>query len=165
MTTMPAIDVVSSIRRMPSTAAWSAEILSPRPIQRPAAIAADSVTRTSSSATLRSGALAGTVETGLSTLSVTLQSLHARGSLASDQLEAERDHDLRRTDEAEPELLRLAVEHPVLVVEAVEVVRDADRVGRERVRPAPLDGLLDDPGKLGQPLDELLLLGSQPLRT
>ena len=71
ITTTPAIVVVSSIRRMPSTAAWSAEILSPRPIQRPADIAADSVTRTSSSARLRSGALPGTVETGLSTPSVT----------------------------------------------------------------------------------------------
>src|SRR4029450_9509892 len=89
ITTTPAIEVVSSIRRIPSTAAWSAEILSPRPIQRPAPparspeifpppptqrpadIAADSVTRTSSSARLRSGALAGTVETGLSTPSVT----------------------------------------------------------------------------------------------
>ena len=55
MTTTPAIDAVSSISRIPSTAAWSAAILSPRPIQRPAAIAADSVTRTSSSARLRSG--------------------------------------------------------------------------------------------------------------
>src|SRR6185312_75597 len=45
-----------SMWRMPSTAAWSAEILSPRPIQRQAPRAADSVTRTSSSARLRSGA-------------------------------------------------------------------------------------------------------------
>ena len=48
----------------------------------------------------------------------------------------------------------------MLVVEAVEVVRDADRVGRERVRAAPLGRLLDDAGKLGQPLDQVLLLGA-----
>ena len=40
---------------MPSTAAWSAAILSPRPTQRAACSAAASVTRTSSSARLRSG--------------------------------------------------------------------------------------------------------------
>src|SRR5688572_3344828 len=57
MTTTPDMETVSSMKRMPSTAAWSAAILSPRPIQRPAAIAADSVTRTSSSARLRSGAV------------------------------------------------------------------------------------------------------------
>src|SRR2546423_2657525 len=52
------------MRRIPSTAAWSAAILSPRPTQRAAAIAADSVTRTSSSARLRSGRLGegGTVD-------------------------------------------------------------------------------------------------------
>src|SRR5881227_2123936 len=47
---------VSSTPRMPSTAAWSAASFSPRPIQRAAAIAAASVTRTSSSAMFRSGA-------------------------------------------------------------------------------------------------------------
>ena len=40
---------------MPSTAAWSAAILSPRPTQRAACSAAASVTRTSSRARLRSG--------------------------------------------------------------------------------------------------------------
>ncbi len=47
---------VSSIARIASTAAWSAAFLSPRPIQRPAPMAAASVTRTSSSARFRSGA-------------------------------------------------------------------------------------------------------------
>src|SRR5687768_10213401 len=42
---------------MASTAAWSAASLSPRPTQRAAASAAASVTRTSSSARLRSGAV------------------------------------------------------------------------------------------------------------
>src|SRR5439155_11883873 len=41
---------------MPSTAPWSADSFSPRPTQRAAPIAPASVTRTSSSARLRSGA-------------------------------------------------------------------------------------------------------------
>ena len=77
ITTTPAIAAVSSMIRIASTAAWSAAFLSPRPIQRPAAIAADSVTRTSSSATFRSGALSGGLCTGKavrSTVSPTRQS-------------------------------------------------------------------------------------------
>src|SRR3954447_7994506 len=56
MTTMPSIATVDSTTRMASTAAPSAPSLSPRPIQREAASAAASVTRTSSMARLRSGA-------------------------------------------------------------------------------------------------------------
>ncbi len=55
MTTTPRIETVLIITRIRSTAAWSAAILSPRPIQRAAPIAAASVTRTNSSARLRSG--------------------------------------------------------------------------------------------------------------
>src|SRR5262245_26566451 len=55
ITTTPSIETVSIISRIASTAAWSAATLSPRPTQRPAARAAASVTRTSSSARLRSG--------------------------------------------------------------------------------------------------------------
>src|ERR671935_1546716 len=55
MTTTPFMETESSIARIPSTAAWSAAFLSPRPIHRPAPIAAISVTRTSSSARFRSG--------------------------------------------------------------------------------------------------------------
>ncbi|CAB4776298.1 unannotated protein [freshwater metagenome] len=55
MTITPRIDTVLSTSRMASTAAPSAPSLSPRPIQRDAAIAAASVTRTSSRARLRSG--------------------------------------------------------------------------------------------------------------
>src|SRR4051794_15640548 len=51
--------MLPSISRMASTAAWSAASLSPRPDQRAAASAAYSVTRTSSSARLRSGAPSG----------------------------------------------------------------------------------------------------------
>ena len=65
---------------------------------------------------------------------------------------------------AEPERLRLALEHAVLVVEAVEVVGDADRVRRQRLRPAPLDRLRDDAGELGEPLDQLALLRGELLR-
>ena len=54
------IDTVWTRVRMARTAAPSAPFLSPRPTQRPAAIAAASVTRTSSRARLRSGASLGT---------------------------------------------------------------------------------------------------------
>ena len=56
MTTMPSICTEASTTRMASTAAPSAPILSPRPIQRLAAMAAASVVRTNSMARLRSGA-------------------------------------------------------------------------------------------------------------
>src|SRR3954471_9418079 len=55
MTTMPSIGTVESTVRIASTAALSAPFLSPRPTQRDADSAADSVTRTSSRARLRSG--------------------------------------------------------------------------------------------------------------
>src|SRR5438477_9833206 len=64
MTTTPAMVTVSIIRRMASTAAWSAPILSPRPIHRAAPSAAASVTRTSSRARFRSGAEGGVGTTG-----------------------------------------------------------------------------------------------------
>ena len=55
ITTMPSISTEFSTSRMASTAARSPPTLSPRPMKRPAASAAASVTRTSSSARLRSG--------------------------------------------------------------------------------------------------------------
>src|SRR3954452_6193647 len=56
MTTTPFMLTVPMRARIASTAAPSPPFLSPRPTQRPAAIAAASVTRTSSRARLRSGA-------------------------------------------------------------------------------------------------------------
>src|SRR3954454_886286 len=56
MTTTPFMLTVPMSARMASTAAPSPPFLSPRPTQRPAAMAAASVTRTSSRARLRSGA-------------------------------------------------------------------------------------------------------------
>ena len=56
ITTTPSMGTVCSTMRMASTAAWSAPSLSPRPIHLEAAMAAASVTRTSSRARLRSGA-------------------------------------------------------------------------------------------------------------
>ncbi len=56
ITTIPSIGTLESTVRMASTAAPSAPSLSPRPIQRLAAMAAASVTRTRSIARLRSGA-------------------------------------------------------------------------------------------------------------
>src|SRR4051794_22265168 len=59
MTTTPLMLTVWMSWRIALTAAPSAPFLSPRPTQRPAAIAAASVTRTSSRARLRSGASVG----------------------------------------------------------------------------------------------------------
>ena len=56
ITTTPRIETVPMSWRIASTAAPSPPFLSPRPTQRPAAIAAASVTRTSSIARFRSGA-------------------------------------------------------------------------------------------------------------
>src|SRR5881398_1283969 len=56
MTITPRIDTVLMSARIASTAAPSAPFLSPRPTQRDAAMAAASVTLTSSMARLRSGA-------------------------------------------------------------------------------------------------------------
>ncbi len=56
ITTTPSMAMLSSTTRMACTAAPSAPFLSPRPIHRPAAMAAASVTRTSSMARFRSGA-------------------------------------------------------------------------------------------------------------
>ena len=56
ITTSPSMEMEDSTIRMALTAASSAPSLSPRPIQRDAASAAASVTRTSSIAKLRSGA-------------------------------------------------------------------------------------------------------------
>ena len=54
MTTTPWMGKASKARRIASTAAWSERCFSPRPINRAAAMAAISVTRTTSSARLRS---------------------------------------------------------------------------------------------------------------
>ena len=71
MTTMPSMDTVCSTACMPSTAAWSAASLSPWPTSRAADRAAASVTRTSSSARLRStGVLIYMTPGGLRTRSV-----------------------------------------------------------------------------------------------
>src|SRR5439155_24543875 len=56
ITTTPRIETELTSSRMASTAAPSPPSLSPRPTQRPAAMAPASVTRTSSRARLRSGA-------------------------------------------------------------------------------------------------------------
>src|ERR671932_843081 len=107
MTTTPFIATESSIRRIASTAAWSAAFLSPRPTQRAAAIAAASVTRTSSSARFRSGACA---------LTGGILRSHALGGFDPHEVERARDHRLCRAAQAEAERLRVAPEHAVLVV-------------------------------------------------
>ncbi len=80
------------------------------------------------------------------------------GAVDPDEVEAARDHRGGRPAEAEPERLLVALEHAMLVVEAVEVVGDPDRVGRDRLR-APLLGRVGgDARELGEPLHELALL-------
>ncbi len=55
ITTVPFMPMLAIMTRIALTATSSASFLSPRPTQRPAAMAAASVTRTSSRARLRSG--------------------------------------------------------------------------------------------------------------
>src|SRR5215471_795453 len=150
MTTIPCIETVLIMRRIASTAAWSAAFLSPRPIQREANVAADSVTRTSSSARLRSGTARS--------ISPTCLMLHPLRRVDPDQIKAAGDDALCSEAEPEPEAFALRFEHAVLVVEAVEVVCNADRVRRDRVGAASLSRLPDDLRELQQPLDELALL-------
>jgi hypothetical protein len=145
------METVSSIARMASTAAWSAASLSPRPTHRAQLRAADSVTRTSSSARFRSGAtpfpaaIAG--------------NLHPLGRLDPHEVERTGDHRGGGLAQREAEGLVVALEDAVVVIEAVEVVGDADRVRRQPMRATALGSLDDDGGELGQALDELALLG------
>src|SRR5829696_5107028 len=71
MTTTPRMETVPIRVRIASTAAPSPPFLSPRPTQRPAAIAAASVTRTSSRARLRSGASRCTASSGGTSVTTT----------------------------------------------------------------------------------------------
>src|SRR3977135_3313036 len=104
---------VSSTTRIASTAAPSADSFSPRPIQRAAAIAPASVTRTSSSAMFRSG-------TCLLTRRDPTPVLHALGRLDPNEVEAAGDHRLCRTAKREAERLMVTLQHAMLVVEGVE---------------------------------------------
>src|SRR5262249_30976599 len=148
MTTMPSIETVSSISRIASTAAWSALSLSPRPIQRAAPIAAASVTRTSSSARFRSGGWP-TIAAG---------TLHPFGRLDADQVEAPCDHHRGGADGAGGEGFAPRADHPMVVVEAVEVVGDPNRVDRDRVGRTALGRLGHDRREVRQALDEVLFL-------
>src|SRR3954452_2294401 len=147
--TTPRIETLSRTKRIASTAAWSALPFSPRPIHRAAAMAPASVTRTSSSAMLRSGACRA------------LTASHPFRCLDPDEVETARDHGLGRTAKAEPERFLLALEHAVLVVEAVKVVGDSDRVGRNALRSALHERLGYDRRQLDEPLHELAFLGRE----
>src|SRR5262245_40036856 len=149
ITTTPRIATVSSMRRIASTAAWSAAFLSPRPIQRDANVAADSVTRTSSSARFLSGT------------SLTAPILHPFRRVHSHEVQALRYHVLDGQDECEPKGLLLGLEDAMLVVEAVEVVGHADRVDRDRMWCAALGRLACDLRELEEPFYELALLARQ----
>src|SRR3989440_1185651 len=169
MTTRPFIETVSSMSRIPSTAAASAEILSPRPTHRPAPIAPISVTRTSSSARFRSGRTPVGPPAGCSTTcamtdkptTLRERNLHPLGRLDPDQIEAPCDHVLRRPAERESELLLVRADDAEVVVEAVEVIGDADGVDRQRVRGAPLRRLDGNRREVRQALEQVALEGVQ----
>src|SRR3954454_10676656 len=78
ITTMPRMETLPMSRRIASTAAPSPPFLSPRPTHRPAAIAAASVTRTSSIARLRSGASRRLFDVGMGPPSLGLRSSQIR---------------------------------------------------------------------------------------
>src|SRR5215831_9642834 len=161
MTTTPSIETESSIARIASTAAWSAASLSPRPTQRPAPIAADSVTRTSSSARLRSGRT-GAPGLPLCSCATAMRGfLHPLGSLDPDEVETAGDHALRRPDKRQPKGLLVAFEHAVLRVEPVEVVGDADRIDRDRLGPPPFRCFRRVHRKLREALDQVAFLGRE----
>ena len=61
---------------------------------------------------------------------------------------------------AEPERLGRVAEHTALVVEAVEVVRQPDRVRRKQLGAAACDRLPHRRRAVGEALDQLLLLGA-----
>src|SRR5262245_9934210 len=78
MTTTPSIDTELRTRRIAATAATSAAFLSPRPIQRPAASAAASVTRASSIARLRSGVCGWSIRPPEGAVTVPVRPAHVR---------------------------------------------------------------------------------------
>src|SRR5437588_12278895 len=104
MTTTPRIATLSRTYRIASTAALSADSFSPRPIQRAAAIAPASVTRTSSIAMFRSGAC------------LALTALHPVRCLDSDELQAACAHRLGRGAGADAERLLAALARSMLEV-------------------------------------------------
>src|SRR4051794_16051317 len=100
MTTTPRIWTVAIICRIASTATPSAPSLSPRPTQRAAASAAASVTRTSSSARLRSG------ESGAASRLSVMRGAYRSGN--APQHDDRGDQGERREDERDPVELGVA---------------------------------------------------------
>src|ERR687887_123670 len=100
----------TDVRRVPSS--WSTASLSPRPTQRAQPSAAASVTRTISSARLRSGAEPSpasmpTILDGLGATTRRRLRSHALGGLDADEIEAACNHDAGRPAEGQPEGLLL----------------------------------------------------------
>src|SRR6266540_858003 len=91
--------------------------------------------------------------------------LHALARLDADQVEAARDDRLGRAAKAEPERLRVGLEDAMLVVEAMKVVGDPDRVERDRVGRPSLGRLGRDSGELREPLDQVALLDREVARS
>ena len=107
----------------------------------------------------------GSVPSAGTTVGLSISRRHMCSGASTPTRSRERADDVARgRDEREPERLVLAAlrrQHPVVVVEAVEVVGEPDRVHRDRVRAAPLGRLAHDGRELGEPLDELALLGRE----
>src|SRR6478609_4908187 len=104
MTTVPFMPIEEIITRIALTATPSAPFLSPRPTQRPAAIAAASVTRTSSRARLRSGDVGATPSGSLGLLSVVMTACYPSGRSRRPGLDCrllDREPDLAPRGEAE----------------------------------------------------------------
>src|SRR4051812_36127552 len=68
----------------------------------------------------------------VSTPTRTAVTLHSLGSVYADKLQATRDHRLCRAAQRESQRFLLGSEHAALVVEAMEVVGDLDRVRGNR---------------------------------
>src|SRR6202045_1040793 len=96
MTTVPSIASLSSSRRMPSTAAWSASFPLPRPRSRAAATAARSVTRTISIDTMRSSMVVDFAAAAFWLDAMSLGSLFCSGRRQIRSILLDADH-LRRT--------------------------------------------------------------------
>src|ERR1043165_456186 len=72
---------------------------------------------------------------------------HPVRSLDPEQVEAPGDHALRRETQPQPERLGGVAEHAAVVVEAMEVVGESDRVRRQELRAAAIGGFAHRHGK------------------
>src|SRR6266568_3506345 len=145
ITTTPSIATVSSIRRIASTAAWSALSFWPLPIHLPAASAAASVTRTSSIARLRSGAVLGVGNGSASLMSVPFVRFPCARSVRLDASALQAVEEASRRGRLEEDPMDLRVEGEVqaqLAGEAVDLARRLDPLDGQSLRDQVGEGVL-----------------------